>query len=502
VLLHDRDQVRTFDEESFEQVMEQLFLPRLGLERMGTFQRGAGSTRGKVTQSGWPLLIEALHVRPSELGTLIGGVPILAGSLLQVYLALPWYDTLLQARAASGESKQAEGDQRDALTAQSEARASVTEAIRKDLDAAEADLAQMSGAQDLVNELSASASRSAGLARLEVRAASRVESARSAVAGAEDVRVIAERALRNLDEREAAGHFFRALEPRACPRCSTVIDVDRRDQETEHGICSVCDREAEYEADPTARAQLEEQLAATGEAVEDAERALAEETAELEQINSDQAAVRGQVEKLSSSDALRRQRTQEELVARLRGRLEERVDTERAIGAEDRSEDPSGRVLQAIVEEAGERVRQTAEIFGELSREILELGQKFGISGLTEVKIDRSAHLPVVKEGTKYRYGRLPDGDKLRLKVAVAIALLRVGVRRGAGRHPGILFVDSPGAEEVETGSLAEMIAELERVAEDLGLQVVIASARLDEVEAVLGEERLCVPPPDSPKLW
>jgi hypothetical protein len=54
----------------------------------------------------------------------------------------------------------------------------------------------------------------------------------------------------------------------------------------------------------------------------------------------------------------------------------------------------------------------------------------------------------------------------------------------------------------VETGSLAEMIAELDRIAEELGLQIVIASARLEEVEAVLGQERLCIPGPGSTKLW
>jgi hypothetical protein len=119
-LMLDGSMVRSFDGETFEQVMEELLLPRLGLEQIGTFQRGAGSARGAVTQSGWPLLIEALCVRPSELGTVIGGVSILAGQLLQVHLALPWHDTLLQGRAALGEAKQIEGDSRNALLAQAE----------------------------------------------------------------------------------------------------------------------------------------------------------------------------------------------------------------------------------------------------------------------------------------------------------------------------------------------------------------------------------------------
>jgi hypothetical protein len=497
------DQVRPFDEETFGQVMEELLLSRLGLERIGTFQRGAGSSRGAVTQSGWPLLIEALCVRPSELGTLIGGVGNLAGQLLQVYLALPWYDTLLQARAALGEAKQIEGDARSALLAQADVRASATEESRKELEVAEQRLGEMSSTQDMTARLEGSAQESARLVKLEMRAASRVESARAGVAAAEGVRVVAERALRNFDEREAAGSFFRALEPQACPRCATLISVDRRDREAEDGVCSVCDREAHYEIDPGARDQLVEQVTATALALDEAKRALTEETEKLTEHAADQAGIRKEIEELSSSNALKARRVQEDLVARLRGRLEEREDTERLISeADSGSEIPTSKVLQAVVDEAVERVKESGEIFDELGREILDLGQRFGISGLTEVKIDRAAHLPVVKEGTKYNFGKLPDGDKLRLKVAVAIALLRVGRRRGAGRHPGLLFVDSPGAEEVETGSLAEMVAELNRVAEDVDLQVIIASARLDDVRTVLDQDRLRTPPSGLTKLW
>jgi hypothetical protein len=71
---------------------------------------------------------------------------------------------------------------------------------------------------------------------------------------------------------------------------------------------------------------------------------------------------------------------------------EEREDTEKLIEATgSNSEIPPSRVLQAIVDEAEERVEESAEIFAELNHEILELGQKFGISGLTEVGINRAA---------------------------------------------------------------------------------------------------------------
>ena len=94
----------------------------------------------------------------------------------------------------------------------------------------------------------------------------------------------------------------------------------------------MCDREAHYEPDPTARDQLEEQVAATALAVEEAKLVLARETEELAKHVADRAEVRGEVEELSNNDALQSRRSQEDVVSRLRGRLEEREETERLIG--------------------------------------------------------------------------------------------------------------------------------------------------------------------------
>jgi hypothetical protein len=501
-LLLGDEEVRRLSDDSFEPVLEELMLAQLGLERIGTFQRGRGSERGKVTESGWPFLIDALYVRPSELATVIGGVSTLAGQLLQVYLALPWYDTLLQARAAASEASQAAGDVRKSAEAQAGVRAVATDAVRKEFADAQRALAAMDDEQRVAARLRSAVDRAAELGELDLRAAARVQAARAEVAAAEEAHVAAQRTLHNVTEREAAGRFFRALEPRACPRCATVIGADRREHEAERGVCSVCDREAEYQPDPTARTRAEAQVASTQEAVDSAEVALAEARAEHDALTAALTGVQRRIEELSRSDALARRSEQQALVHRLQGRLEERADTERQIERSGDGPDPATAILQAAVAEAERLVAQTTELFSELNREILDLGNKFGISGLTEVNLTRGAHLPVVKEGTKYNYGQLPQGDRLRLKVAVVIALLRVGERRGAGRHPGLLFVDSPGAEEVAAGSLEQMIAELDRVAGELDLQIVVGTARLDDVQHVLDADRLRTPEPGSATLW
>ncbi|GAA3832652.1 hypothetical protein GCM10022226_62420 [Sphaerisporangium flaviroseum] len=59
------------------------------------------------------------------------------------------------------------------------------------------------------------------------------------------------------------------------------------------------------------------------------------------------------------------------------------------------------------------------------------------------------------------RNGSLTEGEQLRLKIVTTIALLRHGFRSGVGRHPGLLLVDSPGAEEVDSGDLRHMLEDL-----------------------------------------
>lgn len=71
-------------------------------------------------------------------------------------------------------------------------------------------------------------------------------------------------------------------------------------------------------------------------------------------------------------------------------------------------------------------------------------------------------------------YSACTPGEKLCLRIALVIALLRVAEAHGVGRHPGLLLVDSIGAEETEADDLAELMRHLVEVTESLvrGLRV------------------------------
>ena len=124
-----------------------------------------------------------------------------------------------------------------------------------------------------------------------------------------------------------------------------------------------------------------------------------------------------------------------------------------------------------------------------MSAQITTLGKALGISNLEKATLQANAHLPVVKGGEKTAFGKLTDGEKLRLKIALVVSLLDVGTTSGLGRHPGLLIVDSLAAEELNRENGELLLRELNRVAETYGLQVITSTAHSELVAAVLPAE-------------
>lgn len=121
---------------------------------------------------------------------------------------------------------------------------------------------------------------------------------------------------------------------------------------------------------------------------------------------------------------------------------------------------------------------------------------------LESVKLGSNATLALTKGGEDTSFGKVTAGERLRLRIATAIALLRVGKERGLGRHPGLLIIDSPGAEEVSEIDLAALLGELQKITnETQGLQILVASANPTAIVGQLGAEWCRVAEKDN-YLW
>jgi len=192
-------------------------------------------------------------------------------------------------------------------------------------------------------------------------------------------------------------------------------------------------------------------------------------------------------------------------VARLEGAVEERSGR---FADMDASVDVQPLERAAAVLDAAEKLamsRRTEalkKILADVEEDIVAMGRELGLDMLKEVKLGGNASLTVWKGGQKHSYGSLTEGEQLRLKIVTTIALLRHGHRSGVGRYPGLLFIDSPGAEEVDAGDLRHMLQDLVTLTEMVPqLQVIVATARGGDVQEVVRPDHMRLAA-DGQRLW
>lgn len=114
---------------------------------------------------------------------------------------------------------------------------------------------------------------------------------------------------------------------------------------------------------------------------------------------------------------------------------------------------PDEAILKAARKEAQARIKDT-DLLKRLNEEILKVAHKFGMIQIDSVAIDRTSSLPVTKGDVKQPFSDLSSSEKLRLRIATVIALLRVTQSGQPGRHPDLLVIDSPAADEVADTNL------------------------------------------------
>ena len=500
---------RTTGEDEFAAFMTQFMLDRLGLEPVANWQRHEAGKEDGVTQlHSWPAYFGAIYLPDAGDSMLLGDQAMagLPGRLLQLFCDVPLAATLTRVNTAV---KQLEQDQRSRArrdVEDAQARAAERTALENDLATAQTALA--------ATPIDAHREISQLLVQLD-QAENRLAEARRAhrstvasLAAAAEARQDEERTHIDAMETALARRLFQGLNPRHCPRCETTIDVARATAERELHRCAVCTTVLDLAAETTARDSISANalsadantnedevtaLAARVEALRAAERAA--QNAMDEAANAVTATEReteslaAAIGDFSTAEAFTRRRDLELTVARLSGAL----DAMPAVGAVAPMVPIPLRVLRAAAEIL-DRATLTAsrELFADLNEEIVTLGRAFGIDALEAVELNRAAHLKVTTAGARTVFGRLSRGERLRLRVAVLIALLRVGGRRGVGTHPGLILLDSPAAEEVSHDDARALLAELHALREELpALQIVVATAAPDVVAGVLPEEQV-----------
>ena len=176
-------------------------------------------------------------------------------------------------------------------------------------------------------------------------------------------------------------------------------------------------------------------------ALEDAEAVAAELTEQLELAEADLRAAR---EARDTGDRV----ALEAAAARAEGALA--VLAEVGEPPEPLEPDPALLVLAALADELDKEMKaESSGLLEDLGDEIAALARDFGIDAITKTTVNLAGILRVEKGGVSAAAShRRAPGERLRLRIATVVGLLRVGRLRGIATHPGLLMIDSLRAEE------------------------------------------------------
>ncbi|MFC4071301.1 hypothetical protein [Actinoplanes subglobosus] len=492
--------IQASDPEAFAAMVETLMMELLHLERLES--RSTRATSGR-TSYGWKAYFGALYLPPGGDPALLGDVVMggLAGRLLQVFLDLPGAALLTRVRAARDQlvaaRKSADDDAerlRTLVAAQREAAVAQLAAARTEL----ASLDQAATPVALASEVSRR-STAAVTAEADFREArERFELLRRQ-------RQADQRLVNDLREHGAARLFFHGLDPAVCPRCEVPISPDRRAAERSTARCAVCTEPAGRSRDEQQRRQAAEEearwrLSTSRDAEKLARRHLDETNAARIDYRSELAAAERALGAATDGGAETRRRALAERIARLEGAVAAWESL--PVSTADGEPDDLHRVLDTAVELLTEDQANAGDgLFGELDHDVAALARTFGFRNLDRVVLDRAGRMQVYKTGgPREWFGTQSPGERLRLRIALVVALLRLGHRHGIATHPGLLLIDSPRSEEVQDDNAAALLCAIEELCQDTpGLQILVTTA--DERLARENLRQTTIISPDGPGL-
>ena len=489
-------------EGEFKEVMSAFMLERFSLERVVSWQESANG--GKVVESDWPALSGALSIG-TDYSSLLGDTVYqgLGARLLRMYLGLPWIPTLAAATTAKANLAAERDRAARAQSADAARRTQRLAVLNGNLEAVQAKLATVPSTESVLADSRRVSSELGRVYRDTAALEQALAQAQRHEADAEQVHVEDRVELQDLLEAGEASLAFGRLKPTCCPHCEGSIPQSRHRQEREGGGCAVCggapprgdiDREREVEL----RARVEASSKAATAARRNT-RSVADKLAALE-------AERGQLEceaaelkaRTAAGDDWSALKTEEQ---KLLARIEEAALTVGAEAAGPAAADLA--IANACEEETKARASALqSDLLKEVSDGIVALARRFGMEAITEASLKGNATLPLVKGGESTSYSKLTEGEKLRIKVATILSMMSVAERRGVGRHPGVLLIDSPGAQEMAPADLEALLAGLVTLATDLPrVQVILATQNVGAAVRLVAKERVRTALPNG-KLW
>ncbi|WP_414943813.1 ATP-binding protein [Amycolatopsis sp. cmx-11-32] len=501
-----------FDGADFEGVMGSLMMTRLRLENIPVWTDTAARVHA------WPAYSSSFVVRANQLDPIVGNEQTIGLRMMQMFIGTDWAPVQAAAMTARRGLDKAQAAAKDKADAAGEAVEVSRRAAEKHVQELQAKIRNLPPGTPDVRVMLNAATRASDLARETHKLEAKLI-AQTSLAGTarQQLKTLKARAHTGYEDALAA-RFFHHMRPSVCPRCAAQVTPERQAAEPDKHECSVCTGELNLEAlqadvivaasvpdelvaglvartssgdggDSDAEEESLDEVEAAQIAVTAAEAAVAELTAEIAALTTERDEAAARVEAgsglLSAASA---RRVLELDLARAEG----------ALGALTRSSDPKtvdpvDPVRLAVVDTAEQVLKKWVKkdqdpMLVKISADIERLTQSFGADNLSGFALNGSASMALRENGVKQKYSGLTAGEKLRVKIATAIALIQHGYVEGIGRHPGFLVLDSPSAEEMPEEDLATMVKALQDVASEAEMQIFVATRSATPLVELLPE--------------
>jgi hypothetical protein len=307
---------------------------------------------------------------------------------------------------------------------------------------------------------------------------------------------------RRLREQIDLSRELTGLQVSLCPNCASAIDDSSVQREKSTHQCRLCVKpvppSSEEEAEILEAAAKEWDREAS--AIQSRKQAV---NRHLITIRRNRDALRAKIETLR--DALKEKPasafpTAEE--AERRGRLHEEIGEINhemrtleieANGLGKSHYEHRGRIIEKVKEvikqEADERNREVEDKLNELAQEVIAALRADQISG---IRCHPTGVVKLTKNGKDVSFSKINNpGERYRAKLALFLAMMRLGCEAGLGKHPGFLMLDQLGAAEMVPDDLAALAAALKRIEEEYSerVQIICFTAKPQFREATVPEK-------------
>lgn len=489
--------IDTFDSnDAFEQLMSNLMMARFALQAIPTVSH-TGEEASQFHHS-WSAYVASMFIEgshPAILGDITVGA--LWWRMLHLFVGVPYAATHMALRTAITLQQSAK-DQATSARATQNSYAVESKRLEEERKRVQSELKGLSStlptSLEMDNLTLDNARLSRELGQLDTDAARLLSSATAFKTQSDESRATA----RRLKEGAVSKRIFAGLEPVCCPRCASAFTPDRMKKEDDRGNCAVCDRET-LSDDQEALKEAHEAALNRADNLAAAERQL---RADHEKIKTQAAAktkerqvITNRLQEIEKNAAsLRQRRELEDLLVKIDGALEQLRRLADQIKPAT-PQDERDKVLKAAEVIAETRMKAAnLELFSDLENEVVAIARRFGFRGLESISI-RGNGITLTISGVPSPYGKQTPGQRLRLRIALIMAMMRLAAQSGFGHHPGLLFIDSPGSEELSDGDLLAMIKEIGLVAgETQNLQIFIVSARGDLLQSAFDAAKVRQP--------